>query len=133
MLFETLGIVSQDLSPAKREYDTRAYTDKRYLDSTISKQALRDLKFEWKQLKKFIVQCTMENALNWCDTQAAKQHINQRKYHRLLSSNTSQNKQQAAISTSTSSTSTTTTSSMSSTSASGDNVQSVNSSTEQEF
>ena len=133
MLFETLGIVSQDLSPAKREYDTRAYTDKRYLDSTISKQALRDLKFEWKQLKKFIVQCTMENALNWCDTQAAKQHINQRKYHRLLSSTTSQNKQQATISTSTSSTSTTTTSLMSSTSASGDNVQSVNSSTEQEF
>ena len=133
MLFETLGIVSQDLSPAKREYDTRAYTDKRYLDSTISKQALRDLKFEWKQLKKFIVQCTMENALSWCDTQAAKQHINQRKYHRLLSSTTSQNKQQTTISTSTSSTSTTTTSSMSSTSASGDNVQSVNSSTEQEF
>ena len=61
MLFETLGIVSQNLSPAKREHDTRASTDKRYLDDTISKQALRDLKFEWKQLRILIIQCTMEN------------------------------------------------------------------------
>ena len=85
--------MSQNLSPAKREHGTRAYTDKRYLDDTISKQALRDLKFEWKQLKKFIVQYTMENALNWCDTQAAKQHINQRKYHRFYSSDAPEDEQ----------------------------------------
>ena len=84
-LFERLGVLSPDISPAKREEGRNPYTSRRYLDNTISKQALSDLKFGMKQLKKHIVQYTMENAIDWCEAQAKKQKINPRKYHRFYS------------------------------------------------
>lgn len=84
-LFEKLGVLSSDISPAKREENRNPYTSRRYLDNTISKQALGDLKFGMKQLKKYIVQYTMENAIDWCEAQAKKQKINPRKYHRFYS------------------------------------------------
>ena len=79
--FERLGVASLSISPAKREAGRDAHTSKRYLDSTIPQQALRDLKFGWQHLKKYIVQYTMDNAVGWCNTQTKKQHINPTKYH----------------------------------------------------
>ena len=80
-LFERLGVASLSVSPAKREAGKNSHTSKRYLDNTIPQQALRDLKFGWQHLKKHIVQYTMDNAVDWCNTQAKKQHINPTKYH----------------------------------------------------
>ena len=80
-LFERLGVASLSISPAKREAGRDAHTSKRYLDNTIPQQALRDLKFGWQHLKKYIVQYTMDNAVGWCNTQTKKQHINPTKYH----------------------------------------------------
>ena len=80
-LFERLGVASLSVSPAKREAGKNSHTSKRYLDNTIPQQALRDLKFGWQLLKKHIVQNTMDNAVDWCNTQAKKQHINPTKYH----------------------------------------------------
>ena len=55
------ALFQKAISKTKCESGKREYTSKRYLGNTVSKQALRDLKFEWKQLRKLIIQCTMEN------------------------------------------------------------------------
>ena len=52
--------------------------------SPISKKALYHLKSVWKEFKKFIFQYTMENAFNWCATQAKKQRTNTRKRSSVL-------------------------------------------------
>ena len=118
-----LGVVSSDPLPAECEADKKEYTSKRYLDNTISKQELRELKFEWKQLKKFIVQYTMQNAINWCDRQTERQHINKRKYHRFYSLDNSESEQQSTSSTSTNST----------TKSNEEHIQSVDNSIQQQF
>ena len=122
-LFMRLGVVSSDPLPAECEADKKEYTSKRYLDNTISKQELRDLKFEWKQLKKFIVQYTMQNAINWCDRQTERQHINKRKYHRFYSLDNSESEQQSTSSTSTNST----------TKSNEEHIQSVDNSIQRQF
>ena len=122
-LFMRLGVVSSDPLPTECEAEKKEYTSKRYLDNTISKQELRDLKFEWKQLKKFIVQYTMQNAINWCDRQTERQHINKRKYHRFYSLDNSESEQQSTSSTSTNST----------TKSNEEHIQSVDNSIQQQF
>jgi len=128
-LFERLGVTSPDISPAKREAGRNSYTSKRYLDNTISEQALRDLKFGWKQLKKHIVQYTMDNAIEWCKTQTMKQKINPRKYHRFYSVQSSEDQESNTTSTTKTESSSTSSTSHSSTTSSSTSSSSSNSST----
>ena len=91
--FASLGALYSNPSSNESGEGTGIHSDN-YYNTTISKEALRDLKFEWKQLKKYIVQYTMENAIHWRDIQAKKQKINTRKYHCLYSTDSSESEQQ---------------------------------------
>ena len=63
----------------KHDFRKGASPKKWNFGSPISKKALYHLDSVWKQFKKFISQCTMENAFNWCATQAKKQRTSTRK------------------------------------------------------
>ena len=65
-----------NVSPLKHNVVKSTSTEKRNINSDISKDALHTLKFERKQHKKFIPKCTMENALCCCTGQAKRQRIN---------------------------------------------------------
>ena len=73
--------VSLNVSSLKYNEVQSTSTEKRNINSAISKDALHTLKFERKQHKKFIPKCTMENALCCCTAQEKRQRISTRKYH----------------------------------------------------